>query len=281
MVDVGPRFDQWLCRTMLPGLLAKRCGEIIPRSWPEGADVNCFSVSLRQGDDPDILLTGVFGATFTGLRWDGNRFSEETEVSLADLSSRQILIRHYYGLDKVTYSGIRDLAWTRILPWPYAVIYWRRLVAGVRHAVLSRRDLKTWRSIDVLREVRARTISRSRMSRIDPTPQFDAFEAMEWIHGAQWIEYANHEAALSEMGLILESLVARGSLVRDGQSSYRLVPGAIAVTEAQDLEDARDHDAAKYRSWKLWAALMTLVIALLGLLLRWRMSASGPRIILG
>ena len=56
------KLDQILLRFFLPRLLARTCGETIHRSGSEAMKTNCFSTTIRKGEEPYLVLLSMQGS---------------------------------------------------------------------------------------------------------------------------------------------------------------------------------------------------------------------------
>ena len=63
--------DRFLLAHFLPRLLSSACPSTVPRSGAAGALVNCFTTTVRNGDDPYLVLLRMAGDKVEGLQFDG------------------------------------------------------------------------------------------------------------------------------------------------------------------------------------------------------------------
>jgi hypothetical protein len=62
---------------------------------------------------PFCGCAGIAEDTLTGFEWDGSSFVIPKSTDLRSVNPNGLLIVHYYGLNEILYTGIRDLAFGR------------------------------------------------------------------------------------------------------------------------------------------------------------------------
>lgn len=84
----------------------------VPRSGSEGAEVDCYSVRIKQGD-VNYIGERVEGNSLHALALvEGDQeFNEPVELSLGGLSTFEFEIRHYHGLVDHIYYTKREFLW--------------------------------------------------------------------------------------------------------------------------------------------------------------------------
>lgn len=195
--------------------------------------VNCFNVTLPDGDKPNYVLLAINGETIEALKYVGGRYSVPETLSLDSLDPARVRVWHPYGLDEVRYEGIRAVAcgqWTR---WPYAMVHFRRLKEAVAQRIFNRRDLQVRRRLDVLRAVVKATFSGN--------DSISTIDLMTAEFGYRWAGHPAWEGHLCQLERHLDLLVNSGELEKHNQK-YSLTGLALKTLEQSEDED-RKHTA--------------------------------------
>lgn len=241
--------DRFLLAHFLPQLLGRVCPATVHRSGADGAKTNCFTTTIREGDEPNHVLLAMSCAGVEALKYDGERYSIATTLSLDSIDPAKLHVTHFYGLDEVRYEGIRAIApglWTR---WPYAVIHLRRWRHAFAQRLFNRRTLEVRRRLGVLQDVVNATMGGEE--------SIDALDLMSAKYGDRWAGHPGWEAHHRLLERHLDLLVQSGELAKSGPN-YALTGLALKTLEDAEEED-RKH-SANLRV-QLLLALLTLVSA--------------------
>lgn len=243
--------DRLLLAHFLPRLLGRACPSAVHRSGDEGMKVDCFTTTLREGDEPEYVLLAMTGTNVEALKYDGERYSISTTLPMESIDTAKLWVTHYYGLDEVRYEGIWAIApglWTR---WPYAVIHFRRLRDSTAQRLFNRRMLEVRRRLDVLRNVVNATMG--------GPDAIDALDLMSAKYGYRWAGHPGWEAHHRLLERHLDLLVQSGELEKYEQK-YR--PTGLALKTLEESEDEDRKHSANLRV-QLLLAVLTLVSAVM------------------
>jgi len=245
------RFNARLCKILLPALIKSACPGRIPRSGEKGKQVNCFVVSVDNQGEPYLLVTGINKDVLDCREWNGNSYSIEKSINLADVTSRDLFITHYYGLSTILYSGIIDLAISRFTLIPYGKVRLHDLVERFDQYFFNKKKLVTKQRIDLLRLL----ISRHQQGK----NSFEAFELMTELYSIKWVLHPEGDSQLRKVDFFLSSLSDTGELLKIGQL-YALTGHALKAIEEYEEQERRHTDNVKVQRLALW---LTVAIVLL------------------
>lgn len=196
--------DRVLLALILPRLLSSACPSTVPRSGSAGEQINCFTTTVRDGDEPDLVLLRMAGDQVEALRFVGGRYSHEVSAPLAALDPRKVHLTHFYGLDEVRYEGIWAIARGLWTGWPYAWIHLRRIWNMFAQRLFNRRTLAARRRLKVLREVVEATANGD--------GAMDAMDLMSMRYGYRWADHPEWESHHQQLERVLEMLAESGEL---------------------------------------------------------------------
>lgn len=242
-----PNLDHALLRYFLPRLLVRSAEATVPRSGPEGARMNAFTVKTGETPRAQYVLTGMRGELVTALEHDGEKYSVDTVIALGSIDPKALKVRHYYGLDTVDYTGIWAVAVGRITAWPYARIHAARLWNRVAQHVFNRRTLTTRRRSEILAEV---------VSLVEQGGSgVSAMTLLSNRYGHRWASHPEWEPLSNGVEFHLEMLADSGELRKEG---HRYVPTGLAL---KALEETQEQERRHRANLRLQVALAILTLA--------------------
>lgn len=232
--------------------MSKPCPTRIPRSGKAGEEVNCFSVSLYEGDTPKLLVSTIGTNGFEGAYWNGNSFSNEATIPFEQGDDLDIRIEHFNGLVTHTYNGVFDYAineWTQI----YRL---RKLYHISKHKVpqffFNKKSLEIPPRMKLLQSILDQQAD-------TPKEAFSSMAAMTYLYSTKWYLHPNSTQIRKKMDLYLESFVASGELKAiPGKLEYVVTGKAIATMEQYQIEKKRAEDA---HSMQRNIVILTFVLA--------------------
>lgn len=211
--------------------------------------VNCYTTTLRDGEEPNLVLLAMNGKKVEAQKYDGERYSIPTTLTLEDIAPDQLLVTHYYGLDEVRYEGASAVALGLWTGWPYLVIHLRRVRDSFAQRLFNRRTLEVRRRLDVLRDVLDATMAE--------TDSVDALDLMTAKYGYRWAGHPGWAAHKTVLERHLEMLSQSGELEKVGHS---FKPTGLALKTLEDAEDEDRKHSANLRV-QLLLAVLTFVSA--------------------
>ena len=173
--------DRLLKRFFLPRLLARACGDTIHRSGPEALTTNCFLATIRNGDEPYLVLLSMQGTAVAALQSDGHRYATPVTLELNAIDPARIDVTHFYGLTELRFPSLRHLAFARFTGWPYLVIHVRGTLNKIAQHFFNLRNLEIRRRLDILRDVVEATSGK--------TDSVTALDLMSQQYGDRWYWY--------------------------------------------------------------------------------------------
>ncbi|MET3444321.1 hypothetical protein ABIC94_005131 [Variovorax paradoxus] len=244
-----PNLNHALLRYFLPRLLARNAEATVPRSGPEGARINAFTVKTGEMPRARYVLTGMRGELVTALEHSGEAYSVDAVIPIGSIDPEALKVRHYYGLDTVDYTGIWAVALGRITAWPYARISAARLWNHIAQHVFNRRTLTTRRRSEILAEV---------VSLVEQgEPGVSAMALLSNRYGHRWASHPDWEPLNNGVEFHLDMLVDSGELRKAG---HRYTPTGLALKALEETQEQERRHKANLRLQSALAAL-TLVAA--------------------
>lgn len=243
--------EKFLLARLLPRLLTRACPATVQRSGSAGEKINCFITTIRDDDEPKVVLLSITGDQVEGLQYANGSYSVDLKLPLNEVDPRKLHVTHFYGLDEVRYEGICAVArglWTGA---PYALLHFWRLWNGIAQRLFNRRTLVLRRRLELLREVVEATEGGS--------TAVDAMDLMSAQYGYRWAshpEWAHHHQQVERQ---LELLAESGDLRK---YDHKFQPTGQALRTLEESEEADRKHVANYRIQAL-LALLTLVSAVM------------------
>lgn len=237
-------FDQILLAQLLPRILSKACPSTVPRTGSAGERIDCFTATIRDGDEPNLVLLRMADHQVEGLRFANGTYSIAVKIPVAELDPRKLHLTHFYGIDEVRYEGVRAVARGLWTGWPYAFIHLRRVWNTVAQRLFNRRTMASRRRLDVLRDVIEATTSGA--------TAVDAMDLMSARYGYRWVSHPEWETHHQQLKKQLELLAESGELRK---IDHKFQPSGLALRTLEESEEADRKHVANYRVQMLLAVL--------------------------
>lgn len=247
MSDIKTRIFRWL----LAQALQCKCPDRIPRSGAAGAKINCFVVYVNRATEPYLLIREVSGDVAVCSEWTGHTFDKPLEVSLASILTSDLEVAHFYGLNEINYTGLASWAWGRILLWPYAKIWFIRIVSSVDQYFFNKRKLVTKQRIDLLKILVARELDGRGIS--------NPIDLMTELYSLRWVMHPERDPQQRRLRFYLDSLVDTGEL-KKVNGDYELTGEALKAIEIYEEQERKHTASVKEQRRMAW---LTFAIVLL------------------
>jgi len=241
---------QYMLRSALLRVFARRCPMTIPRTGEEAERINCLVAYVDKDRAPYLLLDSLDGEIVKCRRWDGNAFSIQTDEPISRLVGSELRIFHYYGLDTIRFTGLGHFLRHRFLGLIYVSIHFRRAWHAASQFLFNKRSLRSHQRLRILRML----VSHRLAGNQDGLTYFDV---MTELYSFRWTAHPAHEARSAEVELQLDSLVVSGDLEKH-EITYRATPNSLITLERTDEEERRHREAS---ALQLVIVLLTLIIA--------------------
>lgn len=248
--------DKWFVAKLKSVLQVPKL-QRVPRSGEEGAEVDCYSVRIKQGE-----------ANYIGERIEDNslhalafnevdqEFNEPVELSLNELSTLEFEITHYHGLIDHTYYTKREFLWNECTGYYKLVSFYVLAKYRVPKFFHSKKPLKRPNRIKVLETL-------DRMTEDNPHKELSASVVSNELYGSMSIFNGKRKVRVDRIQRILESLVESGEL-RAKNSFTFTAKGKLLVTLEHLKEEKARQDRADSNA--RWMAVLTLILAVAALL---------------
>lgn len=227
------RLERAVLLFVLARVLGRACPASVNRSGTKGEQVNCFTTTYSDTEDPKLVLLSLVGDQVSGLEFDGHNYKTPKTIPVYAINPKRLAVTHYYGLDDVVYRGARDVAMGLVLRWPYAKIHLHRISERIRQRLFNTRTLPVRQRLDILRDVLAACEGR--------TSGVGAMDLMLLRHGYRWVGHPNWKAHHEALEFHLELLSDSGEL-RKSNDGYRPTGLALKTLEESEEQD-RKHSA--------------------------------------
>lgn len=245
--------ERVVLRFVLRRVLARACPSTVPRTGEDARRVNCYITTLRDGDEPDLVLLGLDGVQAQALKYFNGSYSVSTTLPLNEINSSRLFVKHNYGEDRVVYEGAWATAigiWTK---WPYVQIHLYRGGHAIGQWIFNRRKLRVRSRKLILREVVKATHG--------GVEAIGVIDLMSNMHGHYWASHPDWPAYSERLERHLELLVQSGELEKWGPH-YRPTGLGMKVLD-EDGDRNRKHSSNLLVQTLLAAVgLMTIALAL-------------------
>lgn len=235
------KIEKWI----LARLLTKPCPTIIPRTGEKGKQIDCYSISLYEGESPILLVDSINNRSINGKHFEGGGFHTVASIPFNLSSGLCLQIEHYHGLVTHTYSGIIDYALHE-----YTLFYkLQSIYALAKHSVpqffFNKKKLQLPTRMQILEKVIAKQAD-------EPSKPFSTLDLLSYMYSLRWYLHPQKAELSKKMDLYLASFEASGELRKDGGGiGYFITGKAIATLEKYQIETARAKDAKSSNSWML------------------------------
>lgn len=230
---------------ILSRLLTKPCPVQIPRTGESGKQVNCYSISIYEGDAPIMLVNSIEENGLNGNHFEGGGFRTDAVIPFSLYAGLNLRIEHYHGLVTHTYNGA----------WDYIIHEWTRfyklqsIYALAKHSVpqyfFNKKTLQLPKRMKVLESIIAKQSE-------EPNKSFSSLDLMSYMYSIRWYLHPQKAELRKKMDLYLSSFVSSGELKNQGGSFDFIITGkAIATLEQYQIETARAKSAKSASSWML------------------------------
>jgi|LakMenEpi03Aug12_release.lakeMendotaPanAssembly.Ray.scaffolds.fasta_scaffold321213_1 hypothetical protein len=240
-----------ITRAVLSALLSRPCERIIPRSGERGAAVNCFVIAIDKNEAPYLLVESLNGEDLVCIKWDGNKYSTQCKLPLANLSPKDFHITHYYGVNEIHYQGILQYIISRATRWPYIGICLVRIIYRFDQYFFNKKKLISDKRIKLLRLLVNETL--------DGRPEHELLGMMTKLYSIRWFSHPQGQEAKRRLEAYLNWLEETGEL-RKQNHTYIVTGKALHVIEEYE-EQERKH--AENIILQRSSLLVALTIALL------------------
>jgi hypothetical protein len=252
----GSMLDKWFVAKLKSVLEVPKLRRV-PRSGSEGAEVDCYSVRIKQGK-VNYIGDRIEGSSLHALAWNegDQEFNEPVELNLDELSTFAFEIRHHHGLVDHTYYSKREFLWYECTRYYKLVSFYALAKYRIPKFFHSKKPLKRPNRIKVLETL-------DRMTEDNPHKEVSARAVSDELYGFMSIFNSKRKVRVDRIQRILESLVESGEL-RAKDSFTFTAKGKLLVTLEHLKEEKARQDRADSNA--RWMAILTLILAVAALL---------------
>lgn len=239
------------CIKWIDFALSKKCPNRIPRSGPEGEQIDCFSVYARD-DSSRYLIKHKGNDGYHALKFSTISYDIETILEPERLLFMDIQFVHCFGLTTFKFDSILDLAFHQLSKLIYINSWKNILVSNIQQFFFNKSKLHTKRRIELLSLLIEDQLKR-------PHNGIGVVELMSKIHSIKWVRHPDGEHQLYTLQLYLDSLEASGEL-RQSNSIYLVTGNGINTLERYEEQERRHKDSVKLQRIMAFLTAALLVI---------------------
>jgi len=230
---------------VLNRLLKKPCPVQIPRSGELGKQINCYSISIYEGDSPVMLVNSIESSGIAGSHFESCGFRTEATIPFTLYPGLCLRIEHYHGLVTHSYKGIFDYI---LHEWTFFYKLQSTYVLA-KHSVpqffFNKKKLQLPQRMKILESIIAKQSA-------EPHKSFCSLDLMSYMYSMRWYLHPQKTEMRKKMDLYLSSFEASGELKNHSSSFDYIITGkAIATLEQYQIETARAKSAKSVNSWML------------------------------
>jgi len=213
--------------------------------------VNCYAMYIDKAGEPYLLIESIQGEKLRCLEWNKTEFDKKTEIYLSDIDEKQLSIIHFYGSNAISYKGIIDFAFSRILFLPYLKVHTVRLIESVDQYFFNKKKLVTKQSIDLLKILMEREQ--------DGQHYCGTIDLMSSLYNIKWVQHPDSDLQQKRLEFYINCLIDAQE-IRIDADMYKLTGKALQAIEEYEEQERKHTDNIKAQRRICW---LTVVIALL------------------
>lgn len=231
---------------VLQTVLSRPCGSRIPRSGEKGAAVNCFTIAIDAGDEPNLIIQSLEDGQLGCIQWDGRSYSIKKNFPITAFNAKEFRITHFYGLSEIRFTGVLDYVVNRITRWPYIVIHVVRILSKFDQYLFNQKKLISKERTGLLKILVNKAL--------DGRAEHEPLDLMTGLYSIKWFSHPQGEEAKIRLKFYLESLVETGEL-RKVNGKYVVTGQALRAIEEYEEQERKHSENVKMQ----WRALYVAV----------------------
>lgn len=232
--------------------LRKKSPAEIPTSGERALQNDCYSQYLLDSAGEARLSIRDIDGTEVHRKWstDGQNFTEDRTIPLAELSNYTLYVQHYYRGWTFYSIGLPKFLryqWSR---WPWIRVTFDRFL----QTKFNRKELTRQDRMKALEYVLSETI-KDRAFQTHPTG------LMTHLYTARWVRREDKDELMNYYTFILDALKESGDLASTQHNGYRLTAKALNTVTAHAEEDRRHNDNKNIQTW---IVMLTIALTMIG-----------------
>ncbi len=240
-------------RRVIQMALKKRSGPSITTSGDEAQKNDIYLIYLLDNEGmARFLVYDLVGDEVQG-KWslDGQNFTEEKSLDIAELAKFQPWIQHYYRGWTFYSVGIPKFLRYRWSRWPWIRVKFDRFL----QSRFNKKELPRQDRMKVLSYIMAETI-KHRTFTTHPTSLLTHFFSVRWVHRP------DKDELMTYYTFLLDSLKVSEDLAEAEHNGYRLNPKALNTIAGFEQEERRHGDNFKIQSGIFWLTMVLMGVGL-------------------
>lgn len=226
------RFQSVIARRFLSTALSRPAPDLVPRSSPRAATVDCFLIHIREDDDiADRLVRALRGNELDCLEWNGEKYDIPVRVSLAEMRACEFKIIHFYGYHDLNFSGLWAFVRARTLRLPYVACAVQNIWHRASQAIFNKKKLVAKRRIDLLNTVLR--LQESGLRSVLTT------SLMGELYTNKWLFHPARESQAKRVALHVAALVESQELRHAGEAGVVITGAGLQAIERYEEEERR------------------------------------------
>ncbi len=181
-------------------------------------------------------------------------YADEHSISIDSLDDGKLTITHYYGLFKVSYTSVYDLAWNYLSKFVYLKIHLYRRISSVHQHFFNKKKLVTKKRMELIEFMMNDQLVREHQG-------IDIIDLMTKLYSMKWVSHPSADEQTNKLELYLDSLLDSGDLKKINDE-YVVTGKAISTIEKYEEDDRRHTVAVKLQKKMI---LLTMILALVAI----------------
>lgn len=252
-MGIGAWIRQFAIEHLIATTLRKRSPELIPTSGERALQNDCYAPYLLDEAGEARLSIREIDENEVRGKWslDGNNFTEDRAIPLAELPSYTLYVQHYYRGWTFYSVGLPKFLRYRWSCWPWICVKLDRF----RQSRFNKKVLPRLDRMKVLSYIMRETI-KDRNFQTRPTDLLTKFYTVRWVHRP------DKEELMTYYTFLLDSLKVSEDLAEAEHHGYRMNPKALNTITSFDLEEQRHNDNRNIQTGLLW---LTIALTAVGI----------------
>lgn len=255
------RLRQLLLKTACRIATRRPAPNLIPRSLPRAAGLDCFSLILNGKDnDWSLLVDSASPQGVTGRWLEGESYSLPTSVTWGVALDSAIDCSHYLGVHEFQYKSPLQFIVREGLFLPHFDVFRDRL----QQDRFNREGLVRLDRMTILRFLTEESIKKRGYKVSSVTLAANLYSNRVFFH-------PEREQMLNYCSLLLDSLVKSKDLILD-ECAYSLAPQALQTIAAYEEDDRRHRDMLAQQRALKWFTFVLIFVGLMQVYASWKSS---------
>jgi len=242
----------FLLKQAIKHALKKPAPQLIPRSLPKAARVDCFVISLNAKDSSwSVLIEGFSNRGYIGKWLENDTYASEVSILPSAVESATFECTHFIGPYEFSYKSAASMLWQELICLPYINVYQDRY----SQYRFNKLNLTRLDRIAILRFVYEATLENNQI-------QISSITLAGRLYSNRIFFHPDKTRMFNYCRLLLDSLVASEDLELKG-AMYSLSSKALISLSRYEEDERRHKDMISQQRALKW---LTGALILVGLI---------------